>query len=409
MLRIQHLFFIVLITHGTSFGKWWEKYDLSKLAVITAPIADMLTGAITAYGVNGTASELYRQLPVSCNQPGKFPCVRVFQGLFNEVFVGATCKNNECKGSFPGVIYAIDQMQNPITLFFLLQEKTLFLSDLKARGFDVGLIPCPTWIEDDQGALPSVILTLPWYDAITHTFFSAGTRFVHRPAEDTTHHYCVEFLHFVPLQVIKTFIPKARALIEQKRSSHEARDVLISIVEGWIDSIEGAISYVWGGSSVIGGCPEDEAFEFIIDEGHGVEVFARPHFHHKDITGLDCSGLVWLARRVANIHSPYRNTGMLNQFLKPITCEDRLEKGDLLWVRGHVMVIGDVEQNEIFEAAGYSSGYGKVQRIHVKDRFVGITHFGQLLKAYFAREPLVFKSLNGKHTSFKEFKLLKLM
>jgi len=250
---------------------------------------------------------------------------------------------------------------------------------------------------------------LPWHDPITHTSFSAGTRFVHHSAEDTTHHYCVEFLQFLPLCVIKSYIPKTRALLEQERSSHDARDVLISIVEGWIDNIPGDISYVWGGSSIIDGCPEGEAFEFIADEGHGVEVFKRPHFHQTEISGLDCSGLVWLARRIASLHSPYRNTGMLERFLRPLTRQDKLEKGDLLWIRGHVMVIGDPERNEIFEAAGYSSGYGKVHRIHVRNRFANIQDLAELLDRYFEKSPLIFKAYDGRQTTFNVFKILKLL
>ncbi|MBA2306888.1 hypothetical protein H0W26_02005, partial [Candidatus Dependentiae bacterium] len=90
----------------------------------------------------------------------------------------------------------------------------------------------------------------------------------------------------------------------------------------------------------------------------------------------------------------YKNTTTASQSMKTLEAEELLNKGDILWCPGHLMVITDVENNLLIEAIGYGIGYGKLHEISVDKAFKEVKNFSELVSTY--RKGLPLERLNSK-------------
>lgn len=110
---------------------------------------------------------------------------------------------------------------------------------------------------------------------------------------------------------------------------------------------------------------------------------------------------------MAGIPFFYKNTVTIAEHLKEIDPNESLQPGDIIWVRGHVMVVANIKRNTIIEARGYDGGYGHVHEIALAKVFKGIKTFADLKKAWLEKQPLIRLNKAGKiQDSFKSVKLL---
>jgi hypothetical protein len=152
-----------------------------------------------------------------------------------------------------------------------------------------------------------------------------------------------------------------------------------------------------------------------------LQPYKKNNFYQKDgvwhrdgendpYTGYDCSEFIMRMAHIAGIDFPWKTTSAIRHGQRKLTPSDALEEGDIIWVQGHVMVVSTIERNEIIEPRGYGAGYGCVHRIKLNQAFEGITSYDDLIKRYYAEEPIMFKHKNGAPLKpAKAFQLLKLI
>jgi cell wall-associated NlpC family hydrolase len=393
------------------YSAWWEGYNLETLAVITVPVADMLTKPARLYDSTLSVSRIYAQIPLAC-EPNGYPCVRVHQALFNEILFNSSIQKTERVGSIPNAHYGINTKSGkPHALFYTPVQNTCSLAALKHKKIDLGLIPAPRALARSPHNRDSsvIVLLMPWLDFVTGLTYSAGTRFVRASSYDTPSAYAVALIDYRYYTSTISFIPKVLCMPERERNAQAQRALFIQIVKNWASLAQGVIPYVLGGSSFIDIYGKDAPFS-LDSYAPGKKIWVRPGSSTEPKTGLDCSELIWRAAHIAGIDYRAKNTATLVQSLKPLSSHDTLQEGDILWVPGHVMIVSDLANNEFIEAAGYLRGYGRVHRIALKDRLEGVSTYDELIRRYHERKTLI--ELNARGSFFKRhdrFMLLKLL
>ncbi len=338
-----------------------------EIAVIINPIADMHNSFPAPDNV----------LPAS---PQTNKCHRAHQGLFNELVSIIEEREDQAKIAFPNIVYGFDAVtQQPLNTFWIHKRYIIPLNNLAENLLQT--IPSPQYANGQ-----TVVLIYPWRQ------FSVGTRFKRTPQHDSQSHYAIVRADYSSQREIVDFIPHEDAIPEIKQDSQSARRLFLQIINNLIDRVaaggtDNVVPYVWGGSSF---AQPYSKLDFYLQDG----VWHR-NGKHDPYTGYDCSEFVLRMAQIAGIHFPWKTTKVIGQSLRSLNNQDQLEEGDLIWVEGHVMIVSDIEQNEIIEMCGYSSGYGCLHRIQLKNRFAEITTYADLLEYYHKNKPITFKNKQG--------------
>ena len=349
-----------------------------ELAVIKEAIADMSSSFPAA---NSPAAA-----------PDDKSCRRAHQGLYNEVVNCIEEQEDQIKVSYNDIIYGFDAKTKEVLKTFWIYKKNLVT--LKELAEDLlKTIPSANYAEE-----PTIVLIYPWKS------FSIGTRFKRVLQNDSPNAFAIERIDYNTNSIVFDFVPHQNAIPEIKQDSGLARKFFVKIINDLIDKIDqnNVIPYVWGGSSF-------------------VEPYAESNFYKEDgnwhrdgknnpYSGYDCSEFVMRMAKIAGIDFPWKTTAAIEKSRRALNDQDLLEEGDLIWVQGHVMIVSNLEQNEIIESRGYTSGYGCVHRATLDSCFDGIANYHDLLNRYYNHQTIKFKDKHGI-VSEKEyaFKLLKLI
>ncbi len=113
-------------------------------------------------------------------------------------------------------------------------------------------------------------------------------------------------------------------------------------------------------------------------------------------SGFDCSGLILRAAQLAGITYWCKNTTTIGLTFKDIPQQESLEEGDLILIKGHVMIISDIKRNLFIDAASYASGFGCLHEASLSDMFVEVATYDELRKYAYANQPLSRKHANGE-------------
>lgn len=411
-MRLPVFFCWCLLFSGVCSASWWDAYDLSKTAVVVKPVADLFVQSAEHYTNVKPATALFRHQALSCEPSVSLPCMRAHQALFNECMVDARIEGHEVIGRVPKAVYGYDaydsSIKMPIDSFYADKRSVVFLSDLIERGVSLDYIPAPAWEHDvDQ---MTVTLMLPWTDAQqTQQKFSVGTRFVRIEQNDTFTHYAIVYVDYAHLKPVFAFVPKTLCVSEALKK--HPRALFVKILKTLLDYVQpGLIPYVWGGSSFVQSFPnEPYALVNRNELNQAVSYYQRvPAGQEK--SGFDCSELVWRIAQMAGLDYVFKNTGMIEQQGIILKHNELLSAGDLIWIRGHVMIADDVLHDKLAEAASYGSGFGRVHEIDLAKRFYGISQYRELEDAYRKHACLTLLNANGGNaTSCKPFKLFKLV
>ena len=274
--------------------------------------------------------------------------------------------------------------------FWICKESICLLDDIHNAGLEIAKIPP---ITQDYTAYHEKVVALvyPFYDPVTQKIYSAGTRFV-LAKEHKKDHFIVYIFDSRDFCFQQTKIPKDHCLLYQEKDSDQKKDDFIIILKKWAHLPGGYIPYVWGGSS----------FCYVLQEGQNPPDWVAQ-------CGFDCSCLISRAAQIAGLPYVFKNSTTLEQCTHPLKQGEPLQKGDIIWFEGHVMVVSDVEQNLIIEARGYGAGFGRVHEIHISKLFQNMADFADLLRAYTSKQPLWLLHADGTPRVYiKEFKIFSL-
>jgi cell wall-associated NlpC family hydrolase len=184
-------------------------------------------------------------------------------------------------------------------------------------------------------------------------------------------------------------------IFNENKTKKERIADYVTLLKKWAHQKTGSIAYVWGGTSFISTInkPFSEVFQT-----KDVKTYSF-YQHEDDISspknGFDCSGLITRATQICAIPYFCKNTTTIAHCLKPLAKETALSEGDLILIKGHVMVVSDIQKNLLIEARSYGHGYGKLHEIPLNKVFDGINNYQDLLEVYFNKKPIKRKDIQG--------------
>ncbi len=382
-------------------------------AVVIAPIVDAVGGPLADIFKYEEIERQYDEFP-SAPDKGYYSCLRIHQLKYNEVVTVKSAPYGraevECEVSN---LFYLDRRGKKRRNFSLLKKHLMPLSELEKK-IDSSTIPQPIDMKKTAAEYNAAILTLvmPWLDEKTKTWYSAGTRFVRCPENDTVASYAFYLTDYANFSTYKGYVPKKKAIVAYPKTAEKMRALFLKILKSWANSVQGFIPYVFGGTSFTTRYKRDE-FSLVFGRraGRRVSYWQRYPNNEMPAAGFDCSGMLLTAAQIAGIPYFLKNTWTLTEDCgRPLKKNDKLEQGDLIWYFGHVMVVSDIKKNMLIEAVGYEAGYGKMHELPVSRVFTGIKTYAELVQAYHTKRSL--KRLNSKgepYRSIKRLKILKLL
>lgn len=364
--------------------------DAQNFGLVISPVADLFGQPPAKNDQN------YAHLPVAGSSHA---CPRIHQLLFNETVEIIKETAAEYCIRIPHMFYITKDNGEPQNIYWTDKRHIIPCKNLFKTN-NATYIPKPINFRSSQkGPYSIVVLTKPWH-AFDMTF-SAGTRFI---GKSTWHAYTVITYHPTRHETTTLKIPTSHAILECTRTPAEARKIYIKLLKSWAHT-KGYIPYVWGGCSFsythLTGTPFCRR---TCGTNHWYEI---KNDTHTQKSGFDCAGLIARAAQIAGLPYYYKNTATLAAYLKPVTTIDELKDGDLIWIPGHVMAVGDIHKGTIIEARHYSQGYGKIHEIKLNKVFKDISNFQELFLALQKNIPL--ERLDNRGDVAQKIKELKIL
>lgn len=358
-------------------------FDDPATVLVTVPVTDLVTKNLHHSYPTISIEELYT-LPYS-PQEGIDSCMRAHQCLYNEVGRVKEIDGDEALVEFPH-FFCENESKVRHSSFWMLRKNIRHLADLHES---LHCIPEPFRGSDRH----ILTLMLPWQDIATTTIYSAGTRFIREETLDTEESYGVIFLDVSECRPRTALINKMLAITDYPTTSTEAKKLFVAILKRW--TTLGTIPYVWGGCSFTRTTPEDFGFVRSLREGAHIAYWDRPNTDHPR-SGFDCSGLILRAAQIAGIPYFFKNTTTLSQNLQEIPLLEQLEEGDLILMKGHVMIISSLDFHTCIDTLGYSSGYAKLVERHLSEVFEDVATYEELRQRASRSTPLNMKNKQGQ-------------
>lgn len=379
-------------------------------AFIIVPVADMVL-----YPVDEKlhATDMYNALPCMGKQ-GFMGCGRVHQGLFNETVDILQYSGDEVQIALRNTFYGYHAITNkPLDVVWTLRSNIMTYEDLHSRNIDINGIPCPIDYNNKNSLYSEDIVTLilPWYDPVTTTSYSIGTRFVRSKELDIDSAYSVNIIDVLNNKTATSLIPHTHAIVSLHLKSDAARNCVVNLIRTWIEyaKIEDRfIAYIWGGGSFINSYQEHDV---LVGENcyKDKNVICWNRSGPRPYTGFDCSTLILRACQIAGIPYFYKNSTLAVQYIRPLCECEVIEEGDIIWLKGHLMIVGDCQTHEIIEAVGYHKGYGYLHSLPVSKIFGGISTLEDLKNAFIHSDPIALLDRSGLHfETYDKFAILKL-
>lgn len=373
--------------------------------VVVVPVADLV-------GEQLKNIHEYGQLPLSGQGEPWRICPRLHQLLFNEVIVIEKKEHKQYCIRTPQLFFITPSSNNPMNLYWTHQDNIMPLEALLSYNIAPETIPQPFGNAPHAGhtnkSQEIITLTSPFYDAITHLTFSAGTRFAQADSpKDSSYNAWIFDRRSKSMKKID--IPKSICCTNTKKQEPAVHiKKFVTLLKEWAHLKDGFIPYVWGGCSFQ--MPHILNEIEIVKNNHRnqpeVEIVVYKKKHHtKPKDGCDCAGLVLLAAQISGIPYFFKNTYTLSRYLLPV--EETVKAGDLIWIRGHVLIVADVQKNTVIEARDFSDGYGKVHEIALNKVFKDMNTFEDLMKAFKEQKPLI--RLNHPLGKTKEYDMFKIL
>jgi len=374
-----------------------QKTVMNYQAVTIVPVADLVGSALTNV-------RDYTALPLCGGKPKAFStCKRLHQLLFNETVEVTLELNGQVEVTLPHLFFVPNNNTSlKMSTYWTLKKNILPLTSTPFKA----LVPEPIFYEKPQAQQQNTItLIAPYSSSACGCTFSAGTRFIATATDPENKTITVSLIHPKTHTPMQMTLPYDHCLVPVTTREQQRKN-FVKLVRLWSHR-DNAIPYVWGGCSYVFTAPHFAFKE--ITAGANQSYYAIEQELSSPKTGLDCAGLVARAAQAAGLPYFFKNTTTLATYLKPLTNAEHVQDGDLIWIPGHVMIVGNREKNTLIEARDYSSGWGKIQERPLKEIFKNILTYDDLESCYQQHKPLQRIDKTGNTTNtYNTFKLLAL-
>jgi cell wall-associated NlpC family hydrolase len=403
---------IIIYTAALAAALTANATNVPYFAVVTSPVADLLFQPMNELKNHYKKGYSYDQIAISCKTEGHslYACPRAHQLRANDLVKVLEETQDEVKIHVPSFFYLRKDTTIAQQNYWMRKKDIIALKDLPCCTPEQPCIPKPIVINTP---IPhSVTLAQPWYNNTTHTLFSAGTRFASSGSDELNYHIFV----FDPSlkRYVAALCPIEECVETPGAHLKDRRTQMIALIRSWItdEDEDTFIPYAFGGSSIVKKVHSKRAaheHKVHLANGEPAICYEWPGVKHQTPkTGIDCSGLILLAAHSTGIPYFCKNSYTALTTLRPVSAEEPLEVGDVIWVRGHVMLVADLENNTLIEARGYEHGYGKLQEIPISEQFKGIKTYQELIARYQNNQSIERIDKDGNVRDIVHIKLLKL-
>lgn len=373
-------------------------------AVINVAVADLVGQQAAIINPHNSAEKTYKNLPVCAGEiKSSVACPRLHQLLYNDIIEIITTTTNEVCIRIPQAYCMTSPTSQQHNTYWTLRKNITLLNDIAAQNISIEHIPQPIDFSDknNQALNCTKVITLiePHHDTTTKLSFSVGTRFVIAPNKrkkknNTATVFVIDFSrmkeHIITIPFHKCM------MIDCTKPNNERIADFVTLLKKWAHTKNGHIPYVWGGTSFIK--PVHTNFKEITSTGHNGDFSF--YEYEKDMqtpkNGFDCSGVILRAAQICSITYFCKNTTTIAQCLQPLQQGAQLKNGDLILIRGHVMIVSDTAKNLLIEARSYGHGYGKLHEVPLNHVFDGMQTYDDLVNAYSTKQIVKRKDKDGK-------------
>jgi hypothetical protein len=369
-------------------------------AVINVPVADLLGQPIHTTHAALLPEQAYNNIPLCSNPINSLSaCPRLHQALYNDIVEVIKTTEHEACIKITQSYYLSGQSNVPQSHYWILKKNITLLDDIQ-HAINLQHVPQPITFESCQFNLMQencITLTQPHYDPVLKTTFSAGTRFIQTSSLPKKKSNIEVFaINYQTCKELRIKIPINKCMITCSTKNLSARiDDYVALLKQWAHIKKGYIPYTWGGTSFTYTVNNNFKEQTHQTDNSDYAVYAYENDHHCPKSGFDCSGAIARAAQICGIAYFCKNTSTIAQCLSPLQYEQSLAAGDLILIKGHVMVVSDITKNLLIEARAYSHGYGKLHEIALKDVFADITTYDDLMKAYGNKQTIKRKDKKG--------------
>jgi hypothetical protein len=322
--------------------------------------------------------------------------------LYNDIIEVIKIVDDEACIRISQAYYLTPSSAQPQNCYWTLKKNIALLDDLANHHIQISRIPEPINFTDlDHDALnhPEVVTLIePFHDSTLNLTFSVGTRFIRKSSSQKRRASKIDV--FAPdYQQMKEHIikiPCHKCVINNATKTSEERIAdYVNLLQKWAHTKNGSIAYVWGGTSFTR--TNSGNFKEITKTGHNGDYsfYAYEKDTQSPKNGFDCSGAILRAAQICGIPYFAKNTTTIAQCLTPLAPEQSLQSGDIILIKGHVMVVSDISKNLLIEARSYGHGYGKLHEIPINQVFDGIETYKDLCDAYFGKKVVKRKDKQG--------------
>lgn len=398
MNKLKHFLYLLLLNYIFFYAA-----AAAEQAWVKVPVCDLI-GESHATKDHNELINYYNNLPFASKR--NIDCSRIHQLLFNEEVTILEEKDKQCLVKIPSIFYELENTTERFNTFWTLKENLITRNAIVSMKIPVTHFPEPInfqKINNQKSQTNIVTLRLPFYDPMTRVHYSVGTRFVLTPKQENNTVKTVYIFDNQKNKCITTAIPQNLCYQENNLSPKQKINNFVALLRLWIQQ-EGFIPYVWGGLSFTSLC-KNEAFE--LNESHTGMHYVRNSYNEFPKKGFDCAGLIARAAQISGLPYYFKNSMTIKKNLDPVTDVNKIQEGDILWIKGHVMVVASIKNNTLIEARSYEDGYGKIHEISLSKVFKDVQDFNQLINHYKAKKTLYRLNDKGMVTSqFEHFALL---
>jgi hypothetical protein len=344
---------------------------------------------------------LFTQAPVNNSD-----CLRVHQLLFNEIVTVIQELENEVCITVHNVFHDNDFWNGKQSTYWTLKE---YLQPLKVIQ-DQHLLPQQFDYENLETFEPQeqTVFTLkqPFQDPLTLVTYSVRTRFILFNQTVTT--VTVARYNSITQSFDALEIPKTVGIINSALKSEEAAKAVVGLLKEWTQKKE-----VF--PTLLGGCSGTNYVKPAKAELCTYEFTAQITFKaycNQDLqapyAGFDSPGLIMSACQIFNVPFCAKNTTTTFRYLRPFNeSQDILEVGDMVMTKGYLGIIVDLQKNLIVEARSNTFHDGTIRVTALKNTFLGINTYQELLDKYLAKDSLTLMDKKSAGIVTLPFTILK--